>query len=82
MVESVRVPENYPSEYRKRVESVWVSENGRIRANNEKSSNSAENREMVESVRVPENYPSEYRKRVYSVWVSENGRIRANTEKT
>ena len=82
MVESVRVPKNCSGEYRKRVESVWVSENGRIRANTEKSSNSAENREMVESVRVPENYPSEYRKRVESVWVSENGRIRANTEKS
>ena len=82
MVESVRVPENYPSEDRKLVESVWVSENGKMRANTEKSKNSAENREMVECVRVPKNYSGEYRKRVESVWVSENGRIRANTEKS
>ena len=82
MVESVRVPENYPIEYRKRVESVWVSENGRIGANTEKSEISAENGEMVESVRVPKNCPPEYRKRVESVWVSENGRFRANTEKS
>ena len=81
MVESVRVPENYPSEYRKRVESLCVSENGKMRANTEKSKKSVENREMVESVQVPKDCPGEYRKKVESVWVSENCRIRANTEK-
>ena len=82
MVESVRVPKKCYSKYQKGVEPVWVSENGRIRANTEKSLNYAENREMVESVRVPENYLSEYRKRVESLCVSENGTMRANTEKS
>ena len=82
MVESVRVPKNFSSKYRKGVEPVWVSENGRIRVNTEKSLNSVENREVVESVRVPENYPSEDRKLVESMWVSENGKMRANTEKS
>ena len=82
MVECVRVPKNCPGEYRKRVESVCVSENGGIRANTEKLLKSAEIREMVESVRVPKNCTGEYRKRVESVCVSENGRIRANTEKS
>ena len=37
MVEPVRVPKNFPGQYLKRVESVWVSENDRIRAITEKS---------------------------------------------
>ena len=81
MVESVRVRKNCPGEYGKRVESLWLIENGRILANTEKSKNPGEYREMVESVRVPKNCPGEYRKRVESVWLIENGRIQANTEK-
>ena len=38
MVESVRVPNNCPDEYRKKVESMWVPKNGRILANTEKLS--------------------------------------------
>ena len=35
-VESVRVSKNYLDEYEKNVESVWLPENGKIRASIEK----------------------------------------------
>ena len=59
-VESVRVPRNFPDEYRKIVESGSVPENDRIRAITGKRSNPCDYREKVESVRVPRNFPDDY----------------------
>ena len=53
LVESVRVPKNYPGEYRKMVESVRVPGIGRISESTEKLSGRVP--EKVESLCGPEN---------------------------
>ena len=68
----MRVMKTCPSEYRERVESVLVPENGRIRTSTEKKE---------ESVRVMKNCPGEYQNRVESGGVPEKGIILASTEK-
>ena len=70
-LESVRVPNNCPVEYRKMVQSAWVPENGRIRVSQEK----------VESVQVMKTCPGEYQKRVESMREPENGIIQERTER-
>ena len=81
LVESVRVSKNCSDEYRKRVQSVWASKNGRILVSTMKKYNPCEYQKIIRMGTRKGSNLCEYRKMVESVQVPGKGRIRASIEK-